>query len=162
MPPYRPLLLALLLAVPAARGGAIYRWTDAAGVTHYSDQRPAGRQYVQVQLPREAPAAAADGQRPARALCREAVRALNVLRRPGPVYRDADGHWRRHDSAFSRQYRGERRYLDEDRRPAVLRRARAAVDTYCGAMLPGGRAVPQGGGKRDALHRTPGRPPGNS
>ncbi len=131
------LLTAMLLLVPAGAGAAIYRWTDAAGVVHFTDQRPDGQRYEEVRLSDDS----RPGEPPARRLCREAVRTLELLRRPGAVYRDEAGHWRRHDSAFSRHYTGERRYLGEDERAGLLRRTRNEVRTYCGAALGGGRAA---------------------
>lgn len=45
------LLLWLLVAIPAAAGN-IYRWTDANGVVHYSDQPQRGAAAVPVQAGR--------------------------------------------------------------------------------------------------------------
>jgi len=39
--------VAVLLALPAARAGQVYRWTDADGTTHYGDRPP---QHVEVEV----------------------------------------------------------------------------------------------------------------
>ena len=44
-----PILLLVSSAVVAAEQD-IYKWTDARGITHYSDERPADQQVKQLQL----------------------------------------------------------------------------------------------------------------
>jgi hypothetical protein len=45
----RPTLIALLLLLPlAAVAGPVYKWTDADGVTHYSDQPQPGAEKVEL------------------------------------------------------------------------------------------------------------------
>lgn len=61
MPPYLPILI-FCLAFPAlglAESGGVYKWTDDAGSTHYTQFPPTGRESVKV---RAAPPPAEDPQ----------------------------------------------------------------------------------------------------
>lgn len=45
------LLAALMCSAPGPAQAEIYKWTDAQGVTHFSDQPPAGGTAEQIRLP---------------------------------------------------------------------------------------------------------------
>ena len=116
---------ALVLAASAAGASAseIYQWTDARGVTHYSEAPPpAGTPYTtrritdsgaSAQAATPAPAVAA----PVNPQCATARSNIEILLGDGPVQQD-DGS-------------GNARDLSADERTNQLELARAAVRAYC-------------------------------
>jgi hypothetical protein len=117
-------IVCAVLSLAAATAGAseIYQWTDARGVSHYSETPPpAGTQY-QVRritdsgagLRAQQPASAAPEVNPQ---CTAAQANIEVLQGEGPVFQEDDG--------------GERVALSDDDRSRQLELAQAAVRAYC-------------------------------
>lgn len=116
---------AMVMAASAmgANASEIYQWTDANGVTHYSETPPpAGTPYqtrritnagASTQAAAPAPVAAAD-ENPQ---CATARANIELLLGDGPVHQD-DGS-------------GNSRELSDDERTNQLELARAAVRAYC-------------------------------
>ena len=116
---------ALLLATAAlcANASEIFQWTDAKGVTHYSESPPpAGTPYQTRRItdsgtstPAAAPAPA-QTEEEANPQCATARSNIEVLQGEGPVHQeDGDGT----------------RELDADERANQLELAQAAVRAYC-------------------------------
>ena len=102
------LAAALLAGVACAAGAAdkLYKWTDAEGVTHYTDSPPPASQEFETRVidvppapppvaeappgPADAALAAAEAAAPTEA-CERLRANLAVLRQPGTVRMDLDG-----------------------------------------------------------------------
>lgn len=119
-------IVCTVLCLAAATAGAsdVYQWTDARGVTHYSETPPpAGTQY-QVRritdsgagLRAEQPTAAEPEVNPQ---CAAAQANIEVLQGEGPVFQEDSN--------------GERVALDDDDRGRQLELAQAAARAYCNA-----------------------------
>lgn len=116
---------ALVLAASAAGASAseIYQWTDARGVTHYSETPPpAGTPYQTRQITdtgasTRAAAPAPAQEAPVNPQCTTARSNIEILLGEGPVQQD-DG-------------RGNARELSADERANQLELAQAAVRAYC-------------------------------
>lgn len=117
------IVCAVLFLVAATAGASeIYQWTDARGVTHYSEAPPpAGTEY-QVRritdtgtgLRAREPASTPVEANPQ---CTAAQANIEVLQGEGPVYQEDDA--------------GERVALSDDDRSRQLELAQAAVRAYC-------------------------------
>lgn len=116
---------ALVLAASAAGASAseIYQWTDARGVTHYSETPPpAGTPYQTRQITDTGASTRAVAPAPAQPAvvnpqCSTARSNIEVLLGEGPVQQD-DGD-------------GNARELSADERTNQLELARAAARAYC-------------------------------
>jgi len=116
--------LVLAAAAVGADASEIYQWTDARGVTHYSETPPpAGTAYqtrritdsgASTQAAAPAPVQQAEEANPQ---CATARSNIEVLRGEGPVHQE-DGS-------------GNTRELDPDERANQLELAQAAVRAYC-------------------------------
>ncbi len=139
----------LLLAGTAAQAATVYRWVDGNGRVHFSDQ-PRGNivETVQVRtgaryreevadgetqgdaraVSSDEAAAGADKDKDARA---EGRRRKELRRKNCKIARDN----LERNSRISRMYRvgadGERHYLSEAEREAVLEKSRRQVKTWC-------------------------------
>jgi hypothetical protein len=128
--------LLMLLWVPLAEAQQVYKWTDAQGTVHYSEQKPAAQAKVLIlkhdasaETPEQAVAEAARAQaegRPAldRAeqaqrtrMCAKARDNLKLLDSPAIVLGSADPH-------TATQLSGEQREAARDE-------ARQQIRTYC-------------------------------
>ena len=112
-------------AIPAfaqQTAGEVYQWTDANGVTHYSQTPPANGNYEH-RLITASGAAAASASEPVasteNANCTAARANIAALGNEGDVMQDTDGDGEP-DSV-----------LDADQRAAQLELAQAAVKAYC-------------------------------
>ena len=129
------LLISLLLAAPAVlAAGKLYKWTDEHGVTHYTDEPPAGRDFEARNLPRDANAERADtadeqaeddqAQAPNPAAvrnaenCRVLRRNVEGLQIPGAVRMDLDGD-------------GEPEVLNDEQKAQQLDIAQRQLAAYC-------------------------------
>ena len=139
------LLIALTLAGTAAQSDEVYKWTDANGIAHYTDQPPpqgtkfdrvkVGTDHVQPTADSAASAepapakpaatsgnaAAANADTPAQQLakvCQQARSQLEVLQSNSPVSMDTKGD-------------GTAVVLDEAARKAEIVKAQEAVASYC-------------------------------
>lgn len=124
--------LALATAAVGANASEIYQWTDAKGVTHYSETPPpAGTSYQTRRITDSGTSTRAVDPAPAQATeqaaeqvaadespqCATARSNIEVLSSEGPVHQEeADG---------------ETRELDADQRASQLELAEAAVRAYC-------------------------------
>lgn len=124
---YRIALGAILAfaATPAfaqQTAGEVYQWTDANGVTHYSQTPPAQGRYEQ-RLITSSGTAAASGSEPVakveNANCTTARANIAALENEGDVMQDTDGDGEP-DSV-----------LDAGQRASQLDLAQAAVRAYC-------------------------------
>ena len=118
------LALATAPALAQQTAGEVYQWTDASGVTHYSQTPPAGGRYTQrviTSAGTPAPAAAtADAATPAENPNCTAARAnIAALEGTADVTQDTDGDGKP-DTV-----------LDAGQRAAQLDLARAAAKAYC-------------------------------
>lgn len=113
----------LATATLGAHASEIYQWTDARGVTHYSETPPpAGTEYQVRRITDSgastraapAPAAAEEEESPQ---CATARSNIEVLSGEGPVHQEEAG--------------GDTRELDADERANQLELAQAAVRAYC-------------------------------
>lgn len=103
--------------------GEVYQWTDAGGVTHYSQTPPARGAYQQRVITHSGSAAPAAGtatvdaaQNPQCVVARNNIAALETGRTVG---QDADGDGK------------PDQVMTDDQRAAQLDLARAAVKAYC-------------------------------
>ncbi len=141
------LLLSLALAATAAQTDQVYKWTDASGIIHYTDQPPPqGTKFDKVSLdggngradqdaakasavPTPAPATttsaatepAANAGTPAQQVakaCEQARARLEILQSKFPVTEDAKGD-------------GKPQALDDATRQSEVAKAQAAVAAYC-------------------------------
>lgn len=119
--------LALATAAAGVHASEIYQWTDARGVTHYSETPPpAGTQYQTRRITDTGASARAVDPAPAQAQaateeenpqCATARSNIEVLSGEGPVHQEvADG---------------EARELSAGERTNQLELAQAAVRAYC-------------------------------
>lgn len=116
---------ALVLAASAAGASAseIYQWTDARGVTHYSEAPPpAGTSYTTRRITDSGASTPAVAPAPAEAApvnpqCTAARSNIEVLLGEGPVHQEDDS--------------GSARELSADERTNQLELARAAARAYC-------------------------------
>lgn len=94
--PVARLLLLLLLPAPGA-ADTVYHWTDAAGISHFSDIAPAGPPVGRRELEPAAERAAAQGLRPGEKASLQAIeRRLDVQHRSAQLAR------RHHDRALAK------------------------------------------------------------
>ena len=130
------LLLTLTLALPGAAqaAGKLYKWTDEHGVTHYTDEPPAGTGYETrpVEVPPAPPSepsieAAVESEN-----CKRVRSNVRTLEGGGEVRMDLDGD-------------GEAELLDEPRRADQLEIARRQVGVYCTATEPAAADDPGAG-----------------
>ena len=122
-------VLAAALAFAAApalaqqTAGEVYKWTDANGVTHYSQTPPANGRYEHRLITSNGAVTAASAKpeatTPANAQCTTARANIAALQAEGDVQFDADG-----DGTPDR-------VLDAGQRTAQLELAEAAVKAYC-------------------------------
>lgn len=110
-------------ALAQQTAGEVYQWTDANGVTHYSQTPPAQGRYEH-RVITSSGAAAAAGSEPVAAQadnpqCTTARANIAALQGEGEVQMDADG-----DGKADRT-------LDADQRASQLELAQAAVKAYC-------------------------------
>jgi len=112
----------LLLASASATAGNLYKWTDANGVTQYSERPPAGQKYETRRITASGasisePAAAAEPAEDAQ--CVAARQNLALLNGSGPVMQDTDG-----DGKPDTQ-------LDDGQRAAQRQLAESTAAVYC-------------------------------
>jgi len=107
----------------AHAGDPVYRWTDADGVTHYSDTPPENQTFEEHDV--RAPAAARvdpapeDGKAPpVNANCLQVQRNIEALERSEVVSMDIDGD-------------GKADQLTPEQRDTQLTIARSQLDIYC-------------------------------
>ncbi|WP_066093731.1 DUF4124 domain-containing protein [Xanthomonas massiliensis] len=125
MRPVLPLCLLLLAVAGPAGAVKIYQWKDAQGVTHYSENPPAGQAYQTRQVGGNGGASVPQAGQPDAAAespqCQTARKNLEVLAGDGKVVqRGEDG-----------QPTGKP--LDDSERSAQKNLAEAAVKAYCKA-----------------------------
>lgn len=134
-----PLLvtLALFAAPPPADTAAVYRWTDAQGIVHFSD-RPddaPGAERIEVRPPPAVPAPPR-GEAPAEDASRTPLqpdaRAQAAIREKNcAIARDTLAH----NEAIDRMYRlganGERIFLTDEERAALMQRSHDDVTRWC-------------------------------
>lgn len=116
------LALAAFPAVAQQTAGEVYQWTDAGGVTHYSQTPPQQGRYEHRLITSSGAAAPAETGSAAAAenpQCTTARANITALQGEGDVQQDIDGDGKP-DSV-----------LDADQRAAQLELARAAVKAYC-------------------------------
>lgn len=114
----------LFLAAATAGASEVFQWTDARGVTHYSETPPPAGTPYQVRrisdtgagLRAEQPTAAEPEPHPQ---CTAARANIEVLEGEGPVFQE--------DAS------GQRVALSDDERSSQLALAQAAVRAYCSA-----------------------------
>ncbi|WP_293712265.1 MULTISPECIES: DUF4124 domain-containing protein [unclassified Stenotrophomonas] len=113
----------LLLASATASAGNLYKWTDANGVTQYSERPPTGQKYetrrvtssgASIPEPVATPGAASEDAR-----CLAARQNLQLLNGSGPVMHDTDG-----DGKPDTQ-------LDDSQRAAQRQLAESMAAVYC-------------------------------
>ena len=113
----------LLLASATASAGNLYKWTDANGVTQYSERPPTGQKYetrrvtssgASIPEPAASPGAASEDAR-----CLAAHQNLQLLNGSGPVMHDTDG-----DGKPDTQ-------LDDSQRAAQRQLAESMSAVYC-------------------------------
>lgn len=115
--------LVLAASTMGASAADIYQWTDANGVTHYSESPPpAGTQYQTRRITNAGASTQAAAAQPVPAAdenpqCTTARDNIELLLGDGPVHQD-DGS-------------GSSRELSDDERTSQLELARAAVRAYC-------------------------------
>src|SRR5690606_28092575 len=87
------LLAAAACASGPALAGNIYKWKDANGVTHSSDQPPSGQHYEVRRVAGSGYAVESEpaGEAPESATCTQARRNLAAFDDPRPVQLDSDG-----------------------------------------------------------------------
>ena len=139
------LLFVMLLPLPAASAADVYKWTDAAGIVHYSDAIPspdlkaermrvggsvkpvaaAEREKVASAPPADAnpaatavPVGSAQAASIAKTRCDQARSSLEVLHGNGPVGLDTAG-------------KGKPVPLDDAERQAEVGRAQTLIATFC-------------------------------
>lgn len=141
------LLVALAIGVPAASAADVYKWTDPAGVVHYTDTEPsqdtkAERMHVAgmgkpaaaasdiagvdappagkaAAAPAQASTVAATGAEPnAQARCDQARKTLEILQGVTPVAFDTGG-------------KGPPQPLDDATRQTQIAHAQATIARYC-------------------------------
>lgn len=119
-----PLLLLILLIAAAAVGGAMYKWVDEKGVTHYSDAPPPKQKSQRLEA-QTAP-----------------VPAAPETATPPPTK-----SWQKKDEEFKQRHQARQQQLDED----IKQRQRASelAEIQRGARTP----VPGGTGAAPALQR---------
>ena len=121
------LLFALTLLAPGAvlAAGKLYKWTDENGVTHYTDEPPAGQQFETRPVQADPPAAPAAEIAPAveSENCRRTRANVATLEKPGQVRMDIDGD-------------GEAEPLSDLQRNEQLEIARRQVGVYCTVTAP--------------------------
>ena len=153
------LLFALLVVTTAVSGGEVYRWVDEKGVTHFSELPPPGQQAVKPRQPAaaqgqpEAAAASADGAgRPAgktwqeketefrqRQIERDAAArkqeeqdaAAKRLQRDCLLARKSLENLQNANAVARYDDRGERVYLDDRQRAALIQQRRQEIDARC-------------------------------
>ena len=117
------LALAATPALAQQTAGEVYKWTDASGVTHYSQTPPASGRYEHRVITSNGAVAAAPaepGASPAEnPQCTTARANIVALQATGDVQFDADGD----GTADS--------VLDAEQRASQLELAEAAVKAYC-------------------------------
>ena len=112
----------LLLASAAASAGNLYKWTDANGVTQYSERPPTGQKYETRRVTNSGasvPEATATAAPTEDARCTTARRNLDLLNGSGPISHDTDG-----DGKTDAQ-------LDESQRATQKQLAEAMAAAYC-------------------------------
>ena len=118
------LAFAAIPALAQQTAGEVYQWTDANGVTHYSQTPPTQGRYEHRLITSSgaaAPTAAVEAERTTAgesAQCTTARQNVATLQAEGPVQIDDDGD-------------GRLRVLDADQRASQLELAHAAVKAYC-------------------------------
>jgi hypothetical protein len=136
-----PLFAAALMAVVAAQAGDIYRWKDADGIWHYSDQPVAGAERVSSGKRTQAverqsatstsPATAApEGGKATVERVREDVAADKAAK-----CKDAQANYEQTITArrlYKQGPKGEQIYLTDDEIDAARVTARANMEYYCG------------------------------
>lgn len=153
-PTVRFALLVLMLAAVDANA-QMYKWKDASGRTQYGDRPPPGVEASPMRSRAHKPDEAAakrlrslvestrstqteelsedDGlemQAPDEAeQCLVKRKEFDMLLEQLPVYRDADGNMRVHQSIDT--YKGERTYISDADRPAEIEAARSAIWHLC-------------------------------
>ena len=109
-------------AIAQQTAGEVYQWTDASGVTHYSQTPPDAGRYEQ-RLITSSGAAAPSAAEPVAVVdnpqCTTARANIAVLQSEGDVQQDTDGDGKP-DTV-----------LDADQRAAQLELSQAAVKAYC-------------------------------
>ena len=113
-------------AVPALAqqtAGEVYQWTDAKGVTHYSQTPPSGNRYERRVISATGAAAPTTAEPVAAAApnpqCTAARANLDALKAEGDVMQDTDGDGK------------PDQVLNADQRTNQLELARAAEKAYC-------------------------------
>ncbi|GGK13235.1 DUF4124 domain-containing protein [Luteimonas terricola] len=116
------LAFAAFPAIAQQTAGEVYQWTDANGVTHYSQTPPDKGRYEQRLITSAGAAAPSEAEPVAEAenpQCAAARANIAALESEGPVQQDTDGDGVP-DSV-----------LNPDQRAAQLALAQAAVKAYC-------------------------------
>lgn len=122
--PVRILILLLALMVSgAAAAGTVYRWTDAKGVTHYSDSKPLRGARFEVKgdykLSKPSAVTVTAEPQPENKRCEDAQKGVGALEQTGvPVRMDLDGD-------------GIPEPMDDETRARQLDLARAQVKAFC-------------------------------
>lgn len=153
------LFFALLVVTTAVSGGEVYKWVDEKGVTHFSELPPPGQQAAKPRQPpaaqgqpQAAPASAADGGRPAgktwqeketefrqRQIERDAAArkqeeqdaAAKRLQRDCLLARKSLENLQNANAVARYDDRGERVYLDDRQRAALIQQRRQEIDARC-------------------------------
>ena len=133
---------ALLLALPAA-AQSLYKWVDEKGVTHYTQEPPpngnASKLDVKVEPGRAAPddwkARELDSRRKkieseGKSRVEEQRKALERAARCDRARSSLD-QLRNSRRLYKLDAKGERVYLEDDQRPALIEKAQADVREYC-------------------------------
>jgi hypothetical protein len=137
----KSLIIALALAAGSAQAADVYKWTDAAGIVHYSDTEPPSSQKSEIvhlngTAPTTAAAAANDADEGGEAAakmppgqlasavqsaekrCEQARANLEVLQSKFAVGMDTSGT-------------GKPEVLDDNTRKAQIASAQTIIATYC-------------------------------
>ena len=153
------LLFVLLVVTTAVSGAEVYRWVDDKGVTHFSELPPPGQQAAKPRQPptvpgqpQAAPASADDGDRPAgktwqeketefrqRQIERDAAArkqeeqdaAAKRLQRDCLLARKSLENLQNANAVARYDDRGERVYLDDRQRAALIQQRRQEIDARC-------------------------------
>ncbi|MEF8727362.1 MAG: DUF4124 domain-containing protein [Accumulibacter sp.] len=153
------LLLAVLVVTTAVSGAEVYKWVDEKGVTHFSELPPPGQQGVKPRQPpavqgqpQAAPASADDGGRPAgktwqeketefrqRQIERDAAArkqeeqdaAAKRLQRDCLLARKSLENLQNANAVARYDDRGERVYLDDRQRAALIQQHGQEIDARC-------------------------------
>ncbi|MDR2878232.1 MAG: DUF4124 domain-containing protein [Chromatiales bacterium] len=133
---------AFLLTLPALTSAAVYKWTDAEGNTHFSDQPsdvPAGAARIELPAAGSTSPEPAQSQAPSPDEASQEQPALQPDAKAQREIREKNCAIARktfeHNERLSRMYRvekdGARVYLNDEERAEVVRRSKEDVSKWC-------------------------------